>query len=345
MSENVFKNVQLLKGIPVNEFMETMGLFSAALGYNCTSCHVEESLSNWAKFADDVPAKRRARLMIQMVNAINQANFGGRQVITCYTCHRGGAEPKSIPSLTEQYGEPLDDPNEVEVIKQTPVGAVDKILDKYIEAIGGAQKLAGLKSYAAKGMYEGFFQGEVPVELFVKAPGRRAEIVHGKLGDSATVFDGRTGWLSGSERPVPVLQLPSGDDLDGLKMDADLSIPVNLKQSLSGWQAGFAPVSIDDREMIVVQAMTARRSHVKLYFDAETGLLVRQLRYAATRVGVVPTEVDYSDYRPVAGVKVPFQYVVTWTDGRATIRLKEIQPNVPIDDTKFSRPSEPGTIK
>src|SRR4029077_6950601 len=102
MVEDVFKNVQVLKGIPVNQFMDTMGFFAAALGLNCTGCHVAESLQNWDKFAEDVPRKRMARVMIQMVNNINKANFGGRRAITCYTCHRGGQVPDVIPSLAEQ---------------------------------------------------------------------------------------------------------------------------------------------------------------------------------------------------------------------------------------------------
>src|ERR1700724_1327865 len=75
MVEDVFKNVQVLKGIPVNQFMDTMGFFSASLGLNCTYCHVTESLGNWEKFAEDVPLKRTARRMILMVNAINKDNF------------------------------------------------------------------------------------------------------------------------------------------------------------------------------------------------------------------------------------------------------------------------------
>jgi hypothetical protein len=339
MAEDVFKNVQVLKGIPVNEFMETMGFFSAALSYNCTSCHVEESLSDWAKFAEDVPAKQTARNMVRMVNAINKENFGGNRRVTCYSCHHGGSEPKTIPSLTEQYSEPQEDANDVEIVKPAPAGTAEKILDKYIESVGGAQNLARLTSYSAKGTYEGYFQGKVPVEVFARVLGHRALIIHGKLGDSSTIFDGRSGWLSGPERPLPILELPPGQDLDGIRLDADLSIPVNLKQSLSDWRAGFAPASIDDRSVAVIQGMTANRSRVKLYFDKESGLLVRQVRFANTMVGIVPTQVDYSDYRAAGGIKFPFKSVLTWTDGRATIELSEILPNVPVPDTRFSKPS------
>src|SRR5450631_1861232 len=88
MVEEVFKNVQVLKGIPVNQFMDTMGFFSAAIGLNCTGCHVPESLQDWSKFAEDIPRKRMARGMIRMVDGINKAQFGGRRMLTCWSCHR-----------------------------------------------------------------------------------------------------------------------------------------------------------------------------------------------------------------------------------------------------------------
>src|SRR5437667_9681203 len=158
MAEDVFKNVHVLKGIPVNQFMETMGFFSAALGYNCTNCHGGEVLGNWEKYAVDIPVKRTARRMIQVVNTINKDLFGGREAVTCYTCHRGSPSPKVVPSLLEQYSEPpADDPNEVEISNRvSPVPTADGIFNRYIEAVGGAERLAALTSYAGTGRYEGF---------------------------------------------------------------------------------------------------------------------------------------------------------------------------------------------
>jgi Photosynthetic reaction centre cytochrome C subunit len=89
----IFTNVQVLKGIPVSEFMSTMGFFSASVGLNCVFCHVPETLQDWKRFADDVPRKRIARGMIAMVKTINKTNFGGRAAITCYSCHHGNGTP------------------------------------------------------------------------------------------------------------------------------------------------------------------------------------------------------------------------------------------------------------
>src|SRR5215472_17766888 len=77
MSEELFKNVQVLKGIPVDEFMDTMGMISAALGLNCLDCHSSDSDTTWERFAVDTAMKRTSRRTIQMVAAINKDNFGG----------------------------------------------------------------------------------------------------------------------------------------------------------------------------------------------------------------------------------------------------------------------------
>src|SRR5665213_1511281 len=150
MSEDVFKNVQVLKGIPVDEFLGTMGVFSAALGISCEDCHKADD-SKWENLAIDSPMKRRARGMLQMMAALNKNNFGGRQMVTCYTCHRGNQSPRVTASLARLYGmTPTEEP--VDVIEQSSnQPSADQILDKYIQALGGAQKLAALTSFIATG--------------------------------------------------------------------------------------------------------------------------------------------------------------------------------------------------
>jgi hypothetical protein len=345
LSEQAFKNVTVLKGIPVREFMNTMGFFSASLAFNCTDCHGGASASDWANYALDTPLKNRARQMIRMVNAINEANFGGRPFVTCYTCHRGSQKPKVIPSLAVQYGEPPpDDPDEVEALPSARVTATaDQILDKYVQAIGGAQALGRLTSFTAKGTYEGFDSdfAKVPVDIYAKGPNQRALVAHMVSGESSTVYDGREAWHAAPRdlSPFPMIPLV-GADLTGARVDAQLAFPAGIKQLLTGWRADFPAVTIDDKPVFVVQG-TADRVPVKLYFDKTSGLLVRQTRYAPTVVGTVPVHVTYSDYRevPGTGVKIPFTSQMTWVDGQYTITLESVQANAPIDAARFAKPA------
>ena len=348
LAEEVFKNVQVLKGISVSEFMGTMGFFSASLSLNCTDCHISESSSDWGKYADDTALKRTTRRMIQMVNTLNKDNFGSRRAVTCYSCHRGTTRPKVIPSLMEQYGTPPpDDPNEIEIIKPPP-GALsaDQILDKYIQAVGGAQALAKLTSFTAKGTYQGYDTDleALPIAVFAKAPNQRTTVVHMHAGDSITTYDGRAGWVASPDKPVALITL-AGEDLDGIRLDASISFPAGIKTALSGWRAGFPAAIINGRGVQIVQGTAAGRSRVKLFFDKESGLLVRVLRYTDTAVGIIPAQTDFSDYRDVAGVKMPFHWVATWTDGQSTIDLTDVQPNVPVDAAKFAKPAPAAPAK
>jgi outer membrane lipoprotein-sorting protein len=339
LAEEVFKNVQVLKGIPVGEFMDTMGFFSASLGSNCVHCHVDESLTHWEKFAEDVPRKRVARQMIQMVNALNKANFAGARVVTCYSCHHGDVRPESVPSLLSQYSLPVEDPNKVEIVPGTPADpSADQILDKYIKALGEPQRLT---SFVAKGTYEGYdtYEQKVPLEIFAKAPNQRTTIVHTQSGDTTTTFDGRSGWVAAVDKPVTLLPLGPGGETDGARLEADLAFPSQIKSSLSAWRVGFPLTAIDDRPAQIVQGTGAGGTRVKLYFDVGSGLLVRSLRYTNTTVGLVPTQIDYSNYKEVSGAKMPFHWVITWTDGRATIDLSDVHSNVPIDPARFARPA------
>ena len=337
MTEEVFKNVQVLKGIPVDEFMSTMGIFSVALGMSCEDCHAAND-SKWENFAIDNPRKRRARSMVQMMAAINKTYFGGRQGVTCFSCHRGAYHPKVTPNPATLFSG-VEEPDDT--IPAARGGATaDDILDKYIQAAGGAQKVAALTSSIAKGTSSGYGpeSGKRPVEIFAKA-GQRTTIVHTDNGDKTTTYDGRAGWIAEPLRPVPVLAI-SGQSLDGVKLDADLSFPGRIKQALRNWRAGF-PTTINDRDVQVLQGTTAGGALATLYFDAESGLLTRLVRYANSAVGRIPTEFDYADYRDVAGVKMPFRWTVTWLDGKENYELTEVQANVSVDASRFEKPAAP----
>jgi hypothetical protein len=338
LSEEVFKNVQLLKGIPVSEFMATMGFFSASLGLNCVYCHVADSLQDWQKFAEDVPRKRMARVMIQMVNTINKSNFGGQQVVTCYSCHHGNPTPKGVPSLAVQYGTPEEDPNEIEIPPQPSSGpSADQILEKFI----GAAAQAVHSSFIVKGTYEGYetYHEKVPFELYAKAPSQMTTVVHTQNGDSTTVFDGREGWVAAPNNPVALLPLAPGAELDGARLDTAMFFPARIKETLSQWRAGFPVTSIGNTDVQVIQGTGAGKTRVKLFFNQKTGLLARQLRYSATAVGINPIQIDYADYRDVSGVKIPFRWTVTWTNGQSTYEIGDIQPDVAIDSRRLAKPA------
>src|SRR3982750_145309 len=331
MSDEAFKNVQLLKGIPVDEFMGAMGLFSAATSMCCLECHSPD----WAA---DTPRKITTRKMIQMVNTINQTNFAGRKVVSCWTCHRQSDRPQVTPTLDVVYGEPIYWAPDDLFMQAQGAPAPDKVLDKYIQAVGGADRLSKLTSFVGKGsatLFGGGFKS--PVELYVKGPNQRTVIIHQELGNKTMTFDGRNGWLASAVTPLPVMDL-TGGELGGARLEAELSIPGRLKQALTNWRAAL-PRDIAGRSVNVLQGTGTGGLTATLYFDVESGLLTRVVRYANSAMGRVPTQLDLADYRDVAGVKVPFKWSYAWVSGRDVVELTEVKPNVAIDAAKFAKPA------
>jgi len=336
MSDTVFKNVQVLKGIPADEFMDAMGMFAAALGYDCSSCHSPDIRTNRDAFAITTPAIQRARGMIAMMNTINRTYFRGEPRLSCFTCHRGHYSPEIVPSLALQYAEVVDDPNAMVIVPDRQVSA-DSVFSKYLQALGGAERLATLTSVVARGTYSGFNTGgtEVPVEIVARAPDQRTTIIRTPDGEGVKTYDGRNGWVAEQWRPVPLMTL-TGGNLAGARLEAMMSFPAGIQKAFSQWQVGST--TIDDRPVQLVQGTNAGQPPVNVYFD-ESGLLVRLVRWNRTAVGTVPTQIDYADYREAGGVKIPFRSIVTWTDGQNTIALSEVRPNVPIDAARFARPA------
>jgi hypothetical protein len=157
-----------------------------------------------------------------------------------------------------------------------------------------------------------------------------------------TVYNGQEGWIAGPEalKPVPVMAL-TGGNLDVAKIETELFFPARLKEMLTGWLVG--PITaIDDRDVRLVQGkVRAGGLPVTLYFDEESGLLLRVVMHTSSPVGINPRQIDFSEYREVGGIRMPHRWVVTWTDGRSTADISEIQPNATIDAARFGRPSAP----
>ena len=340
LSDQAFKNVQVMKGIPVDQFMATMGFFSASLGMSCEDCHMADD-RDWSGFAADNPRKRRARLMIQMMQKINADNFGGRQMVTCYSCHRGADAPRTVPDFAVQYG-PLQPPDPNAIVAQNPLSPMpDEVFNKYLQAVGGAQKAAALTSFVASGSNVGYGPESADkrqAEIYSTAmPLRRSIVIHTSNGTNTHTFDGTNAWQAAPLRPVDVLTL-SGQELTGAKIDAMLWFPAQVKSIAPRWRVGTS-TTIDDQDVDVVQGNAADGIIVTLYFDQKTGLLTRSIRYTDSPVGKIPVQTDYSDYRDVNGVKMPFKFTQTWLDGRDTFELTQIRANGNVEAARFNKPA------
>ena len=329
-AEEQFKNIQVLKGVPADQIFPTMQFVSASLGVECEFCHVPGDFDK-----DDKKTKQTARKMMEMMFAINADNFDRHREVTCYTCHRGSAEPVAIPPVMteEEARTAFSMPKKAEETKAAPTA--EQLLDKYVQASGGAPVIEKITSRVMKGTID-FGGRSLPIDIYAKDPEMRISFTHMPEGDNVTAFNGHEGWLGMPGHPMREMH---GSDLDGAAIDADLHLAAHLKQMFVEMQVRGAE-KVGDRDAYLVVGQREGKPPIRLYFDAQSGLLVRLVRFGETALGQMPTQIDYADYKDADGVKLPYRWTLARPNGRFTIQLSEVKQNVPVDDAKFVKPKQ-----
>jgi len=328
-----FKNIQVLKQIPADELIPTMQFISASLGVECEFCHVERQMDK-----DDKKSKKTAREMIRMVLAINQNNFSGQREVTCNTCHRGAIRPEAIPAVRVEARKAATtegDQDDETGRANWPSG--DAVLAKYLDALGGKAALDKVTTRVEKGnAILGSGRG-LPIEIYAKTPDLRVSVMHTPNGESVTGYNGKDGWLASPGRPSREM---SDSDAYAAKLDATAMFPSHLAAMLGELKLQPHSEKVGDRAATVVWATTKGQPPVKLYFDPQSGLLMRMVHYTDTALGLNPVQVEYADYRDVGGVKTPYRWTIERPSGAFTIQLDEVEDNAPIDAARFEKPAQ-----
>ena len=329
-----YKNIQVLKSIPANQLVPTMQFISASLGVECDFCHVEREMDK-----DDKKTKKTAREMMTMMFALNKDNFKGEREVTCNTCHRGSIHPQPIPAILAEAPKPARAEYEHEHdTSPASLPSGDPVMAKYLEAVGGKAALDKVATRVEKG--NALMPGGrgLPIEVFAKSPDQRVSVMHTPNGESVTAYNGHEGWLAAPGRPLREM---SASDQYAAKLDATAFFPAQLAKVFDQLKLQPESETVGGHATTVVLGITKGEPAVKLYFDQQSGLLVRMLHYGDTALGLNPTQVDFADYRAVGGVKTPFRWTIARPSGAFTIQLDEVQDNAPIDDAKFAKPAPP----
>ena len=216
---------------------------------------------------------------------------------------------------------------------------VDQILDRYVQAVGGKDALQKVTSRDMKGTLENSDDGTTsPAEIFTKAPNKYLAVIH--LGDAGEALEGWNGEKGWGKDPDSGLHDTAKAEQIAAKRDYDFYRELRLKE-LFPKMALSGKTKVDDRDAYIVEATSPEGATEKLYFDAETGLLVRRdFERVTIDDGIVLYEVDYDDYKDVEGLKLPATVRRKTPDYTLTYRFTEIKQNVPVEDAKFNKPDK-----
>jgi hypothetical protein len=325
-AEQVYKNIQVLTGLPASELDGVMLFMSASMGVGCTHCHTNP----WDR--DEKTAKTATRRMIVMTRAINKENFSGNPAITCYTCHRGQHNTEPLPPLDIATNPAAD----VTVVASKPgaLPSTDEVIARYVIAIGGDTAIAKIKTRVSRGSETATNRmtppETLPIEIIQAPPDKLLIARNDRRGATLEGFDGSKGWTKDT-RGVREL---AGKELGEIKREADFFRYLKIKETYPQMRL-LAREKVRDREAYVVGATSREDSREKLYFDVESGLLVRRSLAFKTAFGSIPEVMDFDDYRDVDGVKLPF--TITWSRPPFGFvrKLTTIKLNTLVDVAKF----------
>jgi hypothetical protein len=326
-AEQIYKNIQVLNGLPATELDGVMSFMSASLGVGCTFCHT----SPWD--GDAKPAKLATRRMIRMMRAINQEHFSGNPVVNCYTCHRGQPQTTTVPppDLAALL------PSESSATTLNPSASlppIDQIIDRYTREIGGQAAIDNIKTRVSRGTETTANRMTppltLPIEIHQTADNKLLVVRKTQRGAGFEGFNGSAGWIKdeGGQREMP------GKRLAETRRDADFYRYLKLRQTYPQMRL-LGTEKVGERETYVVGATSRDDTREKLYFDTRSGLLVRRYVAFKTAFGTIPEVTDFDDYRAVNGMRLPF--TVTWSRApfASTTKFTEIRLNVILDDARF----------
>lgn len=345
--EQTRKNIQVLKGLPESQLFPLMNFVSVSLGVRCAFCHVQGAKDpttghdTWIWESDDKPAKRTARSMMRMTMDLNKnyaADFRGNN-ITCFTCHQGHNDPIGLPPLplTASGHEPPSPGGAGAPTPRPTPPTPEQILDKYTQAIGGRDAAAKLQTRVMRGLVEQS-QGRMPaIEITMKGSDKLLVVITAQDHSVTTQsFNGSKGWSKNSRG----MRELTPDEVAQFRRAAELYNVVGVTQPASDFRFGGRR-QVGDHEAYVLRGKAPDGRAERLYFDTQTGLLLRKQFVMETMLVPIPEQIDYEDYRDVDGVKLPFTIRVSNIDtfNSSTRKFTEVKGNVPVDDSLFNMPA------
>ncbi|HYK22196.1 MAG TPA: c-type cytochrome [Pyrinomonadaceae bacterium] len=348
--EQVEKNIKVLTGMPQSQLIPVMNFFAASMGRRCNFCHVNNQ-GQWDYASDAKPEKTSAREMIKLVMDINKTTERLKlDPVSCYTCHRGRTSPQSIPALPLPLSSPPANaggagaPTPAASPQASPTAtpalpSADEIFSQYAAALGGQAAIDKLKSRTAKGSVTQANGNSFQFELLQAAPDKFYLLVTTPQGTLERGFNGQVGW----EKTARGVREVTGAELVNFKAGNDLFSLLKLKEQYSR-PPRVRKDKLGDFDVYILDGPTTDNRRMRLYFDATSGLLLRRTTTMSTIVGIIPDQVDLTNYLEVDGLKFPFTArAETLEVGNpvSTRTFTEIKLNVPVDDSKFNMPPAP----
>lgn len=215
--------------------------------------------------------------------------------------------------------------------------AAKDVFEKYIQATGGREAQQKIRNVVSEGTLEVQGQGiKGKMRMWQEANKQLVELEIPMFGKIVEATDGKNAWT------VNVLtgnRLKEGKELEEALFDAELHGDLN-------WEKRYKEVKVVGMENVEGKptykvVCTPEKSQPRtMYFDKETGLLIKAETKSVTQMGEIDAEMYASDYRAVNGMKMPFKSLLKVGGQEIAITLEKVETNVEMPKGRFDMPKE-----
>jgi hypothetical protein len=284
--------------------------------------------------------------MIKMMQGINESNFGGRQEVTCNTCHRGSPRPNGTPSPWYKSAEqvaaylkvrPLATPNNPSAAAGAPSSPpmeaatvlpdVDQVMANYRKAVG-ANSLKSIRISATAATALG--GDAAPIEITAMFPDKFLVMITNRGIENRAILNGDRAWRVTPQGTTP---LPASALAGFMGRMGPVLFPVKYEKPAAPRKVTGIE-KIGDRNYYVVESHTDKESQ-RLYFDVQSGLLFKAHTEVGTWFGPSVEETTFENYRDLNGVKLAYRVTNHFMSDQQLFKISEIQTNIDVDPAKF----------
>ena len=260
----------------------------------------------------------------------------------------GGAAPAGAPGAPGPEGRGGQGRGGGPQEPPVPTETADEVIAKYLQALGGQQALQNAKTRVMTGTVVSRDLVASNVTVQEKSTGEyRIDIATQPI-PTIRAFNGKAAWAvggggggRGGGPPDAPRDLAGFQMQQGLRL-ADFSLPLRIKERYTSLLVNKAYETIDAKPVVVLTGRLTPNITEQLSFDRATGLLVRRvITTTGQRLMNLPEQIDYSDYRDVNGLKVPFTVRHATWNAVTTEKFADVKINAPVDDAVFAKPATP----
>lgn len=216
---------------------------------------------------------------------------------------------------------------------------LDEVINNYANAMGGSEKLMGIKSVK----YSGKFSdggADIPLTMNIKRDGKARREMSYQGMNMIRASDGTMGWVINPYQGTKEAMKMPYEELKDMKKYAEIEGElINYKQK--GYKADYLGKDDFEGSEVYKIRLTDKEGDITYYYlDVSTYLLLREINKRKIQEKEVKSETIYGNYQKIDGIMFPMAYetIESGNPQVQKITLDKVEINVDVDDDIFMMP-------